>query len=35
MYYVIEAELSLGKSNYDLQPLISGVQQQVHPYFKS
>jgi hypothetical protein len=35
MYYVIEAELCLGKSNYDLQPFISGVQQQVHPYFKA
>ena len=35
MYYLIEAELYLGKANYDLHALISGVQQQVHPYFKT
>jgi hypothetical protein len=35
MYYVIEAELCLGKANYELQALISGVQQEVHPYFKT
>lgn len=35
MYYLIEAELCLGKSNYDLQPFIGAVQQQAHPYFKT
>jgi hypothetical protein len=35
MYYIIEAELCLGKANYDLHALISGVQQQVNPYFKT
>lgn len=34
MYYIIEAELCLGKSNYDLQPYVSEVQKSVHQYLK-
>lgn len=33
LYYVIEAEISLGKTNYDLQPYLGCLQQEVHPYF--
>ena len=34
MYYIIEAELSLGRSNHELQPYISSVQVSVSQYFK-
>lgn len=33
LYYIIEAELSLGKTNYDLQSYIGCLQQEVPPYF--